>query len=199
MQLVFATHNPHKLEEINQILGKEFTLLSLVQIGCNEDIPEPYFTLEENAKEKTRFIIDKYNMDCFADDTGLEIDALNGEPGVFSARYAVQEGENIPLSEKFKANINKVLMKMESIENRKARFRTVISLNLIKKQYFFEGVIEGVILKKPKGNQGFGYDPIFVPHGHSKSFAEMSIEEKNLISHRAMAFNKLKDFLKSQV
>lgn len=199
MKLVFATHNPHKLEEINHILGREFSLLSLDDINCTEDIPEPFFTLEENAKEKTRHIKETYGYDCFADDTGLEIDALNGEPGVFSARYAMSENTDIPLPERFKANIEKVLEKMKGVQNRGARFRTVISLNCFGMQYFFEGVVEGNILNEPTGEKGFGYDPIFMPLGYSKSFAEMTLDEKNLISHRAVAFNQLRDFLKTKI
>lgn len=199
MKLVFATHNPHKLEEINSILGKEISLLSLDQINCTEEIPEPFFTLEENAQEKTRYVKETCGYDCFADDTGLEIDALNGEPGVFSARYALPEGADISMAERFKANIQKVLEKLKGIENRRARFRTVISLNCFEQQYFFEGVVEGNILTEPMGDKGFGYDPIFMPLGYSKSFAEMSLDEKNLISHRALAFFQLRDFLKTKI
>lgn len=199
MKLVFATHNPHKLEEINNILGKEFSLLSLDDINCTEDIPEPFFTLEENAKEKTRYIKETYAYDCFADDTGLEIDALNGEPGVFSARYAIPENIHISLPERFKANIQKVLEKMKGVRNRRARFRTVISLNCFGQQYFFEGEVEGNILTEPLGDKGFGYDPIFMPLGYSKSFAEMTLDEKNMISHRAIAFNQLSNFLKTKI
>jgi XTP/dITP diphosphohydrolase len=199
MKLVFATHNPHKLEEINNILGQEFSLLSLDDINCTEDISEPFFTLEENAKEKTRYIKETYGYDCFADDTGLEIDALNGEPGVFSARYAVPEDIDISLSERFRANIQKVLGKLKGVKNRRARFRTVISLNWSEGQFLFEGVVEGNILTEPTGDKGFGYDPIFMPLGYSKSFAEMTLDEKNLISHRAVAFNQLRDFLRTRI
>lgn len=199
MKLVFATHNPHKLQEIKNILGREFSLLSLDDINCTEDIPEPFYTLEANAKEKTRYIKETYGYDCFADDTGLEIDALNGEPGVFSARYAIPGDADVSMPERFTANIQKVLEKMEGVENRRARFRTVISLNCFERQFFFEGVVEGNILAVPAGDKGFGYDPIFMPLGYTKSFAEMTLDEKNLISHRAIAFNQLRVFLKTKI
>ncbi len=198
MRLVFATHNPHKLEEIRQLLGSEIKLISLDEIGCNEEIPEPFSTLEENAREKTRFVKENYGYDCFADDTGLEIDALNGAPGVYSARYAVGESK-LPLKEKFRANIKKVLREMNGESNRRARFRTVISLHLNNTFFLFEGIVQGHILNEPKGEEGFGYDPVFQPEGFDKSFAEMTLGEKNRISHRAIAFEKLKAFLRSRV
>lgn len=199
MKLIFATHNPHKLEEISHILGDGIELLNLNDIDCHEEIPEPFNTLEENATEKTRYIREKYNMDCFADDTGLEIDALNGEPGVFSARYAVSGNDHLSLQMKFKANIEKVLLNLKDIDDRKARFRTVISLDLNKERFLFEGIVNGTIQHEETGEKGFGYDPIFRPEGFNKSFAEMSLEEKNRISHRAIAFNKLKEFLTTRL
>lgn len=199
MKLIFATHNPHKLEEISHILGDGIELLNLNDIDCHEEIPEPFNTLEENATEKTRYIREKYNMDCFADDTGLEIDALNGEPGVFSARYAVSGNDHLSLQMKFKANIEKVLLNLKDIDDRKARFRTVISLDLNKERFLFEGIVNGTIQHEETGEKGFGYDPIFRPEGFNKSFAEMSLEEKNRISHRAIAFKKLKEFLTTRL
>jgi XTP/dITP diphosphohydrolase len=188
MKLVFATNNQNKLKELQSLLGDEFTLLSLSDIGCTDEIPEDYETLEENATQKAKYIFDKYNVDCFADDTGLEILSLNNEPGVYSARYA---GE----SKDAKANMNKVLKKMQTVENRTAQFRTVISLFLNKKEYQFEGIVEGKILEEEKGLDGFGYDPIFQPNGYGISFAEMSMDEKNKISHRGRAVRKLVEFL----
>jgi len=188
MKLVFATNNQNKLKELQSLLGDEFTLLSLSDIGCTDEIPEDYETLEENATQKAKYIFDKYNVDCFADDTGLEILSLNNEPGVYSARYA---GE----SKDAKANMNKVLKKMQAVENRTAQFRTVISLFLNKKEYQFEGIVEGKILEEEKGLDGFGYDPIFQPNGYDISFAEMSMDEKNKISHRGRAVRKLVEFL----
>lgn len=191
MELVFATNNKHKLNELQAILGTRFKLLSLKDIGCFEDIPEEQPTLEGNARQKSMYIFQKYNISCFADDTGLEIDALNGEPGVYSARYAGEE-------KNADANMNKVLDKMAKINNRKARFRTVISLviNGIEKQ--FEGIVEGKIINEKKGASGFGYDPIFQPEGFEKTFAEMNLEDKNKISHRGRAVEKLVSYLQSQ-
>ena len=188
MKLVFATNNKHKLEEIQHILGKKISLLSLKDIECNDEIPEDHDTLEQNASQKANFIFNKYKVDCFADDTGLEIEALNGQPGVLSARYA---GETKNSEE----NMEKVLREMVGVSNRKARFRTVISLILDNKEYFFEGIVEGEILMKKAGQDGFGYDPIFKPAGYRTSFAQMSIQEKNIISHRAKATEKLVEFL----
>lgn len=195
MELIFATHNPHKLKEIRQVLGDEINLISLDDLGCIDEIPEPYETLEENARSKTLFIRRHYNRDCFADDTGLEIEALHGEPGVHSARYALGDKRTGSLEERFRANVEKVLYNMKGIENRKACFRTVISLDMDGKHILFEGKINGQILPYSSGKEGFGYDPIFLPEGYSKSFAEMTLEEKSLISHRAIAFLKLRDFL----
>ena len=188
MELVFATNNKHKLEELQAILGSHFRLLSLKDIGCDEEIPEEQPTLEGNASQKSHFIFDKYGYSCFADDTGLEIEALNGEPGVYSARYA---GEDKNAG----ANMDKVLSKMAKIKNRNARFRTVISLIIDGEERQFEGVVEGEILKEKKGNSGFGYDPIFKPSGFQETFAEMNLTDKNKISHRGRAVEKLIQYL----
>ncbi|MCK4664219.1 MAG: non-canonical purine NTP diphosphatase [Bacteroidales bacterium] len=189
MKLIFATNNINKINEISKILGDDFKILNLKDIGCFEQLPENSDTLEDNAKEKALFIYNKYKTNCFADDTGLEIDVLNGEPGVFSARYAGEEN----CSEK---NKQKVLKNMKDKNNRKARFRTVISLIINGIEYQFTGIINGTILEKPQGKAGFGYDPIFMPDAYSKSFAEMTITEKNKISHRGIAVRKLTEFLK---
>jgi len=188
MELVFATNNKHKLEEVQKLLGNNFNLLSLKDISFEGEIPEDYETLRENALQKARYIHDRFKTNCFADDTGLEIDFLKGAPGVYSARYA---GPGCT----FDDNINKVLNEMGDAENRKARFRTVIALILDKKEYFFEGVVDGKILKEKQGNEGFGYDPVFRPLGYEQSFAEMILEEKNKISHRGRATQKLIEFL----
>lgn len=190
MELVFATNNKHKLEELQAIVGEHFKLLSLHDIGCNEEIPEERDTLEGNASQKAFFIFNKFGYNCFADDTGLEIEALNGEPGVYSARYA-GEAKNP------EANIDKVLGKLAKINNRKARFRTVISLVINGTETQFEGIVDGEILKERRGNSGFGYDPVFLPDGFSQSFAEMNLQDKNQISHRGRAVAKLAEFLKS--
>ena len=184
MELVFATNNAHKIKELQAIMGNRIQLLSLKDIGCNEEIPEEQATLEGNASQKAFFIYNKYGYNCFADDTGLEIDALNGEPGVYSARYAGEE-------KSAEANMDKVLAGLLKIKNRNARFRTVISLVIdgIEKQ--FEGLVEGTILKEKRGISGFGYDPIFQPEGFSKTFAEMNLTDKNKISHRGRAVEKL--------
>jgi len=184
MKLVFATNNAHKIKELQAIMGNRIQLLSLKDIGCNEEIPEEQATLEGNASQKAFFIYNKYGYNCFADDTGLEIDALNGEPGVYSARYAGEE-------KSAEANMDKVLVGLLKIKNRNARFRTVISLVIdgIEKQ--FEGLVEGTILNEKRGISGFGYDPIFQPEGFSKTFAEMNLTDKNKISHRGRAVEKL--------
>lgn len=190
MELVFATNNPHKLRELQQLLGDEIHLLSFKDIGCDDEVPENQQTLEGNAAEKSFFIFEKYGYNCFADDTGLEIDALDGEPGVYSARYAGEE-------KSAEANMAKVLEKMKGITNRKARFRTVISLVIDGKENQFEGFVEGEILREKRGTEGFGYDPIFQPDGISQSFAEMNSEQKNQLSHRGRAVQKLVRYLKS--
>jgi len=189
MKLVFATNNLHKLREVQEILSDSIKLLSLKDIGCFEDVDETETTLEGNAKLKADYITQKYGFDCFADDTGLEVSILNDDPGVLSARYAGEHGN----SEK---NMNKLLKKLEGKPNRDAQFRTAIVLNIRNKQYLFEGVCKGEILHEKSGNGGFGYDPIFRPENFSESFAEMSSSQKNHISHRGLAIQKLVTFLK---
>ena len=191
MKIVFATNNKHKLEEIKDILGKDFEIVSLAEIGCHEDIPETGLTLEENARQKSTYIVEHYNHDCFADDTGLEVDSLNGEPGVHSARYA--EGTD----HDSEANMRKLLSKMSNVKDRTARFRTVISLIINGVEHQFEGRVEGRIATEKHGKEGFGYDPIFIPEGYNKSFAELGEEVKNQISHRARAVKKLAEYLSS--
>ena len=188
MELVFATNNKYKLKEVQNLLGSKIKLLNLKDISFFDEIPEDFNTLEENASQKARHIYERFNLNCFADDTGLEIEYLNGAPGVISARYA---GESCS----FEDNIAKVLKELGDASNRKARFRTVISLILGGKEYFFEGMVDGEILVERQGTDGFGYDPIFRPIGFYKSFAEMSLDEKNQISHRGRATQKLVDFL----
>lgn len=188
MKLVFATNNQHKLHEIKQLIGSSIQLLSLADIDCNDDIPENQETIEGNASEKAFYIWNKYQISCFADDTGLEIEALNGEPGVYSARYAGEEKS----AEK---NIELVLQKLAKINNRKARFKTIISLVINGEEIQFEGIVDGKILEKNRGQSGFGYDPIFQPDESSFSFAEMPLAEKNKISHRGRATQKLVDYL----
>jgi len=190
LKLVFATNNRHKLEEISHKTGNEFELLTLNDIGCTEDIEETGSTFEENAAIKGKYVYDKYHLNCFGDDSGLVIDALNGEPGIYSARYAGEHGNHA-------ANIKKVLTKLEGVENRKARFVTVISLIWEGKEHVFEGTVEGTIRHETTGTGGFGYDPIFQPDGYDITFAEMSMDEKNKISHRARAMEKLIEFLKT--
>ncbi|MDL2247379.1 non-canonical purine NTP diphosphatase [Bacteroides sp. OttesenSCG-928-J23] len=188
-KLVFATNNLHKLEEVSQILGNNIELLSLKDINCNTDIPETADTLEGNALLKAQYIYNNYGLNAFADDTGMEVEALNNEPGIYSARYA---GEN----KDSQANMLKVLQKLERSSNRKAQFRTAISLILDGKEYLFEGIIKGQIVEEKRGEAGFGYDPIFMPDGYNQTFAEMGNDIKNKISHRALAINKLSEFLK---
>lgn len=183
-KIVFATNNAHKLDEIKEIMQGKLDVLSLKEIGFEGDIEETSDTLEGNAEIKARHIYDQYAIDCFADDTGLEIDALNGKPGVYSARYAGEPTNSVK-------NMEKVLMEMSEVTNRKACFRTVICLIENGKTFFFEGKIEGEISTEPKGEKGFGYDPIFVPKGYVKSFAELTADEKNTISHRALAVKEL--------
>ncbi len=189
-RLVFATNNAHKLEEVAAKLAGKIKLLSLDDIGCTDDIAETGTTFRENASIKSNYIYYKYNLNCFGDDSGLEIDALNGEPGVYSARYAGTHSNH-------SANMAKVLDKLKNEQNRKARFRTVISLIWEGKETFFEGSVEGTIRHELSGNAGFGYDPIFQPDGYNITFAEMTLEEKNSISHRAIAVEKLVAFLET--
>ncbi|WP_342647111.1 non-canonical purine NTP diphosphatase [Mucilaginibacter sp. CSA2-8R] len=190
--LVFATHNQHKLQEVAAKTGNQLNLQSLTDIDCHDDIEENGITFRANASIKSHYIFNKYNLNCFGDDSGLEIEALNGEPGVYSARYAGEHGNH-------EANIAKVLEKLQGISNRKANFRTVISLIWNGQEHFFEGVIQGSIRHEKAGAKGFGYDPIFEPDGYNITFAEMSMEEKNSISHRAIAMEKLIAFLNQQV
>lgn len=191
-KLVFATNNLHKLEEIRSVAGLDIEILSLNEIGFQGEIPEDFETLHENALQKARFIKDKTGMDCFADDTGLEIDALQGRPGVKSARYAGPQCKS-------EDNIRKVLSELENVSLRSARFKTVIALIMDGQEYFFEGSVEGEIIHDKQGASGFGYDPIFQPEGHSQTFAEMSSEDKNKISHRARAVQQLIAFLKTGI
>ena len=190
-KLVFATNNAHKLEEVAAILEDQVELLSLNDIGCQADIPETAETLEGNALLKSSYIYKNYHLDCFADDTGLEVEALNGAPGVYSARYAGGEGHDA------QANMLKLLHELDGKENRKAQFRTAISLILDGKEYLFEGVIKGEIIKEKRGDSGFGYDPVFMPEGYDRTFAELGNDIKNQISHRALAVQKLCEFLQS--
>lgn len=187
LKLVFATNNKHKLEEVQAMLTN-FEIVSLAEINCFEDIPETADTLEGNAILKANFITEKYGLDCFADDTGLEVEALNNEPGVYSARYAGEDNNA-------EANMNKLLKNLENTQNRKAQFKTAIALNIQGKQFIFEGVCKGNILTEKRGNRGFGYDPIFMPNGFKRSFAEMDMNEKGNISHRGKAIEKLVTFL----
>lgn len=189
MKIVFATNNKHKLDEIRSILGHDFQVVSLDEIGCFDEIPETGDTLEENARQKSTYIVEHYHYDCFADDTGLEVDSLNGEPGVHSARYA--EGTD----HDSEANMMKLLAKLEGKTNRSARFRTVISLIINGVEHQFEGSVEGHIATEKRGSEGFGYDPIFIPSGYEQSFAELGEEIKNKISHRARAVKKLAEYL----
>jgi len=188
--LCFATNNQNKIAEIAQILGDEFKIQSLKDIGCTEELPENQNTLEGNSLEKAQYVFDHYHSSCFADDTGLEVEALNGDPGVISARYAGMQKDN-------NDNIDLLLNNLNNVENRKAQFRTVITLITQSGIKQFEGLIKGEILTSRRGDKGFGYDPIFQPTGYSKSFAELSMTEKNNISHRALAFNKLINFLQT--
>ncbi len=187
-EIVFATGNPHKLREVKQLLGTKFKIVSLEDIGCTEEIPETRPTIEGNAIQKAEYVKEKYGIDCFAEDTGLEVEALGGEPGVYSARYAGPEKDA-------RANMNLLLKKLEGKKNRNARFKTVIALILDNNTHTFEGIVEGKIALGPSGEKGFGYDPVFLPENRSFSFAEMSAEEKNKISHRARAMKKLEAFL----
>ncbi|KAA6342540.1 Nucleoside triphosphate pyrophosphohydrolase [termite gut metagenome] len=188
--LVFATNNLHKMKEVSFMLGNKVELLSLSDINCRIDIPETAATLEGNALLKARYIYENYGLNCFADDTGLEVEALNNEPGVYSARYA-GEGKNS------QANMLKLLQKLEGKENRKACFRTVVALILYGEEHSFEGIVHGEIIKEGRGDFGFGYDPVFVPEGYGKTYAELGNDVKNVVSHRAMAINKLCEFLNS--
>ena len=188
MKLVFATQNENKAQEIQSLLPEYFKIITLKDIRCFDEIPETAETLEENSLLKASFISETYNLNCFADDTGLEIEALDNRPGVYSARYAGPEKSAA-------ANINKVLLELEGKVERNAQFRTLITLILNKSTFSFEGIVRGEIISEKRGENGFGYDPIFVPEGKIKTFAEMSLEEKNKHSHRARAFQKMIEFL----
>jgi XTP/dITP diphosphohydrolase len=188
--LIFATNNEHKVSEIQSLLPKDINVITLQQAGINIDIPEPYDTLQENANTKAKAIFEITKQNCFSEDTGLEIDALNGAPGVHSARYASEDRN-------FNANIEKVLTNLKNIENRTAQFRTVICLIWEQKEYYFEGICRGHIAEQNSGTAGFGYDPIFIPEGATKSFAEMTMDEKNSYSHRQKAVTQLFTFLQS--
>ena len=189
MKLVFATNNKHKLQEVRDIVGDRVEVLSLADIGCYDDIPETADTLQGNALIKARHIYEKYGIDCFADDTGLEVEALGGAPGVYSARYAGEECNS-------EANMHMLLENLTGISNRNAQFRTVIALIIKGEEMLFNGVVKGTIATEKKGDSGFGYDPIFVPEGHSDSFAQMSSEMKNSMSHRFRATQQLGEYLK---
>lgn len=189
MKIVFATNNAHKLQEVQQVLGSEFELVTLRQCGVVEDIPENEPTLEGNALAKARYIYQRTGCDCFADDTGLEVDALGGEPGVRSARYATDGHDD-------EANKRLLLERLEGVENRAAQFRTAVALILGGKEYLFEGIVRGEITSEERGEGGFGYDPLFIPEGFDKTFAELSAEQKNAISHRGRAVRKLAEFLR---
>jgi len=208
MKIVFATNNQHKLDEIRSILGDKFEIVSLADIGCHEDIPETGATLEENALMKAKYVYDHYHVSCFADDTGLEVEALNGAPGVYSARYASMSSDTsaTPASHDSEANMARLLLELENNNNRKARFRTVIALiekkdvcpcgcTSIKLVHKFEGIVNGEIIREKRGGEGFGYDPIFQPEGYTETFAELGLDIKNKISHRARATQKLAEYL----
>ena len=189
MRLVFATNNKHKLDEVRAIVGDRVEVLSLNDINCHDDIPETADTLQGNALIKARYIYEKYGVDCFADDTGLEVESLGGEPGVYSARYAGEECCS-------EANMQKLLQNLTGKTNRNAQFRTVIALIIKGEERLFNGIVKGTITEEKRGDSGFGYDPIFVPEGFSESFAQMSGEQKNSISHRYRATEQLSDYLK---
>lgn len=188
MQLVFASHNKNKIKEISELIPASIILKGLSDINCNEDIPETADTIEGNAILKAQYIFNNYHLNCFADDSGLEVEALNGEPGVYSARYAGEPKND-------ENNIQKLLLKLKGNENRNAQFKTVIALILNGKKYQFEGIIRGKIIDEKRGSHGFGYDPVFIPEGYDRTFAEMEFLEKNRISHRAIAVKKLIEFL----
>jgi XTP/dITP diphosphohydrolase len=191
MKLVFATNNKNKILEVQQLLNDSIEIISLESIGCFEEIPETGDTIEENAIMKANYVTQKYGYNCIADDTGLEVDALNGAPGVFSARYAGEQRSS-------EDNMDKLLDALSNTTNRKAQFKTIIALNLNGRQHLFTGIARGEITLEKIGNQGFGYDPIFIPEGHTATFAQLSLEEKGLISHRGKATEQLINFLKTK-
>lgn len=190
-EIVFATNNDNKLHEVSNLLGNKYKVLGLKDIGCLEEIPETAETLEGNALLKAQYVYTKYGKNCFSDDTGLEVEALNNAPGVYSARYAGEE-------KSAEANMNKLLQELDGIDNRKAQFRTVVALIIDGKELLFEGSVLGNIIKTKRGAQGFGYDPIFIPNAYDKTFAELELGEKNKISHRAMAVKKLIAYLENK-
>jgi len=190
-KLVFATNNQYKTAEVSTLLSGQFEVFNLNDIGCTVDIPETADTFAGNAEMKSGFVAENFHMDCFADDSGLEVDALNKEPGIYSARYSGERNDQL--------NLELVLKKLEGLENRKAQFRTVISLVQHGEKHLFEGIVRGTIRETPTGGNGFGYDPVFQPDGYQQTFAEMTMEQKNKISHRAIAMRKLIDFLKESV
>ncbi len=187
-KLVFATSNSNKVKEVQAILGDNFEIVSLKDLGCFEEIPETQDTVKGNALQKAWYVVEKYNISCFAEDTGFEVDALGGEPGIYAARYAGEE-------KNAEANMALVLKKMKGVEERTAKFRTVIALVLDKEEYTFEGILKGTISTQKMGTNGFGYDPLFIPDGYSQSFGQIDVNVKNAISHRAKAVNQLKKFL----
>ena len=191
LSIIFATNNPNKIEEIQSAIGDQIRVITLKEAGIDIDIPEPHPTLEENASEKSKTIHALTSLNCFSEDTGLEVASLNGEPGVLSARYAGEE-------KSFEKNIDKLLANLGTTTDRSARFRTVISLIWAGKEYLFEGICEGTITTERNGRNGFGYDPVFLPSGTNRTFAEMSMDEKNQVSHRKKAADKLVEFLKNQ-
>ncbi len=190
MKLLFVTNNQHKISEISALLPQEVELLSLSEVGIYEDIPETGDTLKANALQKAEYAFSKTNKWCFADDTGLEVEALGGAPGIHSARYAGDAKNSVD-------NVNLLLKKLKDIKNRNARFKTVIALIFDNKRYFFEGIVEGKIIDTPIGTEGFGYDPVFIPNGYNETFAQMPLSLKNTISHRANAINKLIEFIRT--
>jgi XTP/dITP diphosphohydrolase len=197
-KLVIASNNAHKIEEIKAMLNGKFELVSLADIGCTDEIPEDADTLEGNALQKAMYVYERYGLECFADDTGLEVAALNGKPGVHSARFSVPEVPNAPAAERSKHNIEKLLRLLQTQQNKNAAFRTIICLVQKNGPHYFEGKIEGKIIAQCAGSEGFGYDPVFVPKGYAETFAQMPAETKNAISHRAIATNKLISYLLAQ-
>lgn len=197
-ELIFATHNLNKTREIKDLIGIKYKLLCLDDLGYNEEIIENQLSIEGNAAEKAMIIHNLFHKNCFADDTGLEVDALNGQPGVFSARYAEHTGDLNPGENVSEANIRKLLTLMRWKKNRKARFRTIIALIYEGEKFFFDGIVNGSILEHKKGENGFGYDPVFIPDGFDKTFAELTLSQKNKISHRAIAIHKLVEFLENR-
>ncbi|UYW02374.1 non-canonical purine NTP diphosphatase [Flavobacterium agricola] len=189
-KLVFASHNENKIKEVKKLLENQFEIVSLTDIGCFEDIPETAETIEGNAILKANYVTEKYGLNCFADDSGLLIDALNGAPGVYSARFAGEHKNDTD-------NLNLALQKLENETNRKAHFKTIMALNLNGEQHLFEGIVQGDLTTQPIGNNGFGYDPIFVPEGYTETFAQLSLEEKSKMSHRGKALQKMVQFLKA--